>query len=115
MKRTLILAAATIILLVLCSAAVIYSQDKKPDLGPQVVLQAYRSELGHVRVVPQSTVIFNLIPSHPESAPAPVPDGTFMICHQYTVHDVNNIVHIAFKCGADEYLLQGIGIKPEKK
>jgi hypothetical protein len=112
MKRTLILATLTLILLALCSAAVIYSQEK-PDYSPQVVFVVYKSENGLMQIIPKTQVWFRVGPVSSESHPAPLPDGTNMLCRYYTLH-ANSATYMAIKCGADDYLVRTVGINPEK-
>jgi hypothetical protein len=111
MKRTLILAATTILLLVLCSAVVIYSQEK-PDYGPQAVFVVTQVEPGKMRVVPKAQIIFRIVPM-PETHPAPLSAGTNMICRSHDVHATNG-TFLGLKCGADEYIVEAVGITPEK-
>jgi hypothetical protein len=97
--------------LLLCSAAVIYSQVK-PENGPQVVLAIDHSADGRVWVVPKTQVWFVFRPATGTN-PAPLARGDYMVCRQYDLHDETGY-HVAFRCGADTYVLQGLGIKSEK-
>lgn len=111
-RRNWIFYLMTLFLLALCCAAVVYSQEK-PEYGPQVVFVVTQNlKDGAMRIVPKTQVIFRVIPMM-ETHPAPLPDGTNMICRTHDVHATNGIF-LGLKCGADEYIVQAVGINPEK-
>src|SRR6266403_2850367 len=95
-------------------SGILYAQETpKIAYGPQIVLVVHKSANGVMEVVPATKVWFRIGPISPETHPAPLPDGTNMLCHAYDLHSGNG-TYLALKCGMDDYLVQAVGINPEK-
>ena len=95
-------------------SGILYAQETpKVEYGPQIVLVVHKSANGVMQVVPTTQVWFRIGPISPESRPAPLPEGTNMLCHAHDLHATNGMF-LAMKCGMDDYLVQAVGINPEK-
>ena len=85
--------------------------QEPPVMGPQVVLKVDHSEHGTMLVVPQGKVWFRIGPVTSDQHPAPLPDGTNMLCRPYDFKATNG-TFLAVRCGFDVYLVQSVGIRP---
>ena len=81
------------------------------DYGPQVVLKVDHSENGTMLVVPQAKVWFRIGATSSDIHPAPLPDGTLMLCKAFTFRSTEG-AHIGLQCGLDTYLIRNVGMKP---
>lgn len=106
-KRAIVVAAALTL-----TGGRIYSQESSPiEYGPQVVLRVDHSAGGKMWVVPQANVWFRIGPITSEQHPAPLPDGTNMLCRAYDLKATNG-TFLAVRCGFDSYIVQSVGMKP---
>jgi hypothetical protein len=98
--------------LALCGV-VVKSQEPPIEYGPQVVLKVDHSAGGKMWVVPQAKVWFRIGPVMADSHPAPLSDGTLMLCRPYDLKATNG-TFLAVRCGFDSYIVQSVGMRSDK-
>lgn len=113
-RRNWLFFLAVLICLLICCAAVVYSQEKI-EYGPQAVFVVDKA-LGNstFRIVPRKALITFRISPSPETHPAPLPEGTNMLCRTHDVHATNGATYLGLRCGLDEYIVEAVGVNPEK-
>ena len=79
------------------------------EYGPQVVMQVQRLENGQKVVEPKATVLLSLKPVEGPTAQAPLVPGAYMLCRQFNLRTTRGF-QVAFRCGDDTYVLQGLGL-----
>ena len=103
--------AGLVIVLFVSLSGVVRAQEKL-SAGDQGILQFDHIENGRMCVVPRADVYFSI---KSDSHLAPLNHGDFLLCRVHDLKDQAGITHVSFKCGADEYIIQTIAIKPAKK
>jgi hypothetical protein len=106
LNKRIIIGAA---LLTLCTLST--RSQETIEYGPQVVLQVNKSENGTMMVVPQAKVWFRIGPRTLAEHPAPLPDGTLMLCRAYDLKATNG-TFIGLRCGLDTYVVRSVGMQP---
>jgi hypothetical protein len=104
--------AIALLTLGLFLAAAALAQEKVQE-SPQFVLRVSGTEDGRMYVVSDSSTIFFSVKS--SSPTAPLTKGDFLICHVHDFKDSAGVTHVSFKCGADEYIVQTVGIRSKEK
>lgn len=116
---------ATLFVLGLLAVGV-YAQDKpvpakeerpvKEEKGPQVVLTVLKKDNGKTYVTTAAkkvVVIFSLLPLSGETVRA-AQQGDSMVCHMHDVKGKDGVLHIAFSCGPDTYVMEGVAVAEKK-
>lgn len=109
MKRKILLGLLFIAVelgLILVGAAL---SQEQTEYGPQVVMQVQRLENGQKVVEPKATVFFSLKPLEGPTSQAPLAPGDYMLCRQFNLR-TGRVFQVAFRCGDDTYVLQGLGL-----
>lgn len=86
---------------------------KPEEFGPQVVFVMDHSIDDRRYVVPKATVFFSIVPME-GTHPAPLNHGDYLLCRSHDIH-TDKGTFIAFRCGQDDYIVQTVGMKPEKE